>query len=471
MTFHKNNLKKDVYSKTFFSRKRKKIFHFFKLPKFRFLSVAKFWMYFILFSTLAMCLFWAVVYFKYIKPLPSIRDLENLDIAESSTIFDSEGNELYQVYKEKRTYVPLDNISQDMRHAIVSGEDKTFFENGGIDFRRMLWAFVYYIIGRTDKVEWTSTISQQLIRNTLIGSERKLERKVKEMYLSYKLNNWISKEKILELYLNKIFFGHNAYGIEQASQTFFGKSAKELWVLESSIISSLPKGPSYYSPYNHPDRLVWYPYVYDKDKIGQSEDEITNDKIIDKKDMAKHPKILQVFINDLKNLSGKRLTKSSILVCGLKREDLKPDVAVDNYGCAVQEYSKLLNLLNNFKISLDSQILEYQTGRKDFVLWRMLEDNYISFDQYKNALVWGIWYKFHDYVEKIKYPYFVFYVKDYIEKKYGTGLLEQAWLKIYTSINPKFQDKAEQLVLDYSTKYKTSINADNAALVSIDNKS
>jgi penicillin-binding protein 1A len=75
----------------------------------------------------------------------------------------------------------------------------------------------------------------------LIGSERKLERKVKEMYLSYKLNTGISKEKILELYLNKIFFGHNAYGIEEAAQTFFGKSSKEVGILESSILSSLPK--------------------------------------------------------------------------------------------------------------------------------------------------------------------------------------------------------------------------------------
>ena len=85
---------------------------------------------------------------------------------------------------------------------------------------------------------------------------------LKEIYLSYKLTNGVSKEKILELYLNKIAFWSNSYGIEQAAQTFFGVPASELWILESSLLASLPKWPTYYSPYSHYDRLVGYPYIY-----------------------------------------------------------------------------------------------------------------------------------------------------------------------------------------------------------------
>ena len=96
----------------------------------------------------------------------------------------------------------------------------------------------------------------------IITNERTAERKIKEMYLAYKLTNNLSKEKILELYLNKISFGSNAFGIEQAARTFFAKSSNDLSILESSMLASLPKGPSYYSPYNNFDRLVGYPYVY-----------------------------------------------------------------------------------------------------------------------------------------------------------------------------------------------------------------
>lgn len=469
MSFQRKSLKTEVYQRAFPRKRNAK--KFFKLPKIQFENAAKIWVYFILLSTFLTCAFGVLIYVKYIKPLPSIKELENINIAESSTIFDSEWNELYKVYKEKRTYVALSSISENMRHAIVAWEDKTFFQNGGIDFKRMAWAFVYYIIWKTDKVEGTSTISQQLIRNTLIGSERKLERKVKEMYLSYKLNTWISKEKILELYLNKIFFWHNSYWIEEASHTFFGKTAKEIWVLEASILASLPKGPTYYSPYNHPDRLLWYPYVYDPTKKpSTSEEEIPNDKIIDKKDMETYKDILWLFTSDIESLSWKRLSNNSILLCWVKKEHFKSNIWVDKDGCVVKEYSKLLNFLNEIRISSDNQALEYQTWRKDFILWRMLEDEYITFEDYKKSIVTSIGYKFNEYKENIKYPYFVFYVKDYIEKKYGSWLLEQAWLKIYTTINPKYQDKAEQLVLDYSTKYQKSINANNAALVSIDNK-
>lgn len=471
MNFHKKPLKTEIYSKAFpRRRKRKMIWNVFW--KFKKLNYAKIWVYAILWMSFIICVWGIIIYTKYIKPLPSIKELENLNIAEASTIYDQDWNELYKVFKEKRTYVELGEMSENMVHAIVAGEDKTFFQNNWVDVKRMIWAFVYYILWKTDKVEGTSTISQQLIRNTLIWNERRLERKVKEMYLSYKLNTWISKEKILELYLNKISFWHNAFWVEEASQTFFGKSTKDIDVFQAAVLAWLPKWPSYYSPYNHPDRIVWYPYIYEEKQLSDevTEDEVLNEKIITQKDIESHVQLVEALKSNLSSLTGKRLSSNSILICGLNKSHLKTDVAVDKDGCLVIEYSKLLNLLNTLKIDQETMSIEYQTGRKDFILQRMLEDDYITFDDYKNAVIEWIGYEFNPYIEKIDHPYFVMYVKDYIEKKYGTGMLEQAWLKIYTTLNPEFQNKAEELVLDYSTKYKTSIDADNAALISIDNR-
>ena len=128
-----------------------------------------------------------------------------------------------------------------MIDAIVSTEDKTFFENQGIDIRGLLRSGYNYVTGRSDRIQGTSTLSQQLIKNVFLSNERSVTRKIQEVYLSYLLNRNYSKEKILELYLNKIGFGSNAYGIEQASKTFFGKSASDLGVLGSAILAAIPK--------------------------------------------------------------------------------------------------------------------------------------------------------------------------------------------------------------------------------------
>jgi len=117
-----------------------------------------------------------------------------------------------------------------------------------------------------------------------------------------------------------------------------------------------------------------------------------------------------------------------MLICGLKKENLKSNISIDKDGCSVIDYSSLLTLLNAIKIpdsSDEDRILEYQTGRKDFILGRMLEDNYISFEEYKESLINSIGFEFQLYKEDIKYPYFVVYVREYLEEKYGRELLER----------------------------------------------
>lgn len=411
-----------------------------------------------------------ILYEKYIKELPSIQELENLDIAESSTIYDRDWNELYKIFKEKRTYISYEDISQNMINAIVSWEDKRFWENPWIDLIWLTRAVLYRIIWKSDRLEGTSTLTQQLIRNTIISQDRKIERKVKEMYLAYKLSKWLSKEKILELYLNKISFWSNAFWIEQAAKTFFNKNASSIDILESSILASIPKWPSYFSPYNYPDRLLWYLYSYDLNSDEKSEEEDIN-KIIWSKTKEENISEVNIFTDYINSLKAKRITSSKTLVCWIKKEFLKNDLKLDWDWCYIVDYSELLSFLNNIKIDLGNEkYLEYQTWRKDFILWRLLEDDKINFDEYKEALIWSIGFDFKAPVENIKYPHFVFFVKEYLEEKYWKDLVEAGWLKVYTTLDPKMQEKAQELVEKYSEINKDKFDANNAALISIDNK-
>ncbi len=404
-----------------------------------------------------------VVYIKYIVPLPDVKDLEKLNLAKSSIIYDRDWNELYKIYKENRTYVNYENISSNMINALVSWEDKTFFENAWVDFKRMTGAFVYYFLWKTDKVEWTSTISQQLIRNTLIWNERKIERKIKEMYLSFKLSTSLSKEKILELYLNKIDFWSNSYGIEQASLTFFGKQAKDLWVLESSILASLPKWPTYYSPYWHPDRLLWYLYTY------SSDDDKNQTKIINEKDKIANANEVAIFLKYIEWLKSKEVSDTTNVICWINKDFHKKWITIDKDWCSLIDYSRLLEFLNSIKIDNSWKIIEYQTWRKDFILQRMLEDWHINFIDYKSAITWSIGFKFQKNIEKIKAAHFIMYLREYLDKKYWKEFVDAWWLKIYTTIDSKLQAKAEELIAKYGEINEKKYNAKNDALISIDN--
>jgi penicillin-binding protein 2A len=171
-------------------------------------------------------LIWAI----FLRGLPSIDSLATGDyFRESTTIYDNSGGVIYSLFKDgKRTYVTSADISQSLKDAIISTEDRTFFENPGIDTMGLIRAAGKYIIGSNDTLKGTSTISQQLIKNTLLTNERSFKRKIQEMYLSYQLNNAYDKDKILEMYFNAFSFGYNANGVEEASRTYFGKSAKDV---------------------------------------------------------------------------------------------------------------------------------------------------------------------------------------------------------------------------------------------------
>jgi len=403
-----------------------------------------------------------LLYLKIDTNLPDIKKIDNIKIPEASIIYDKNWNELYKIYSEKRIYVPYDKISKNMINAIIAWEDKRFWQNPWYDIIGILRAIIKWV-QNGNRIEWTSWITQQLVKIIFLSNERTIDRKIKELLLSIKLTKNYSKKVILELYLNKVFFWWNSYWVEEASQTFFWKNALDLNVLESSILASLPKSPTNFSPYSHKEKLLWYLL------ISNSLNHKDNYKILSKQSVLSNKKIIQNFVDLINNITFKR-EGLFIEVCNLWQNNLTKKYYFNDNGCIKTTYSWLLTILSNLYYKNNENIIEYIPGRKDYVLIRMLEDKYIDFDTFKKSLIQSFWYEFNKYVDKIKYPYFVMYVKEYLVNKFWEDILKTWWLKIYTTIDPKLQDKAQQLIEKQVKINKQKYWASNAALISIDNK-
>ena len=137
--------------------------------------------------------------------------------------------------------------------AFVAGEDSSFFEHSGIDYTSILRAAWVNLRAGGEIKQGASTITQQMVKGLLLTPERKLKRKIREMILARRIEKRFSKQEILYLYLNQIYFGHGAYGIREAADTYFGKDTSDLSVSESALLAGLPKAPSRYSPFQNPD--------------------------------------------------------------------------------------------------------------------------------------------------------------------------------------------------------------------------
>jgi len=192
------------------------------------------------------------IFFVYVntRNLPDVKNLEHWKPSQVSKVFASDGSLLTEFFIQRRQYVSIDKIPDHVKNAFVAIEDRTFYENPGVDIWGILRAaFMNIMSGRI--VAGGSTISQQLIKNLFLTPERSFRRKVKEMILAIKLNRMYSKDKILEMYLNQIYLGHGAYGVESAAQVYFGKHVWELDVCEAAVLAGLPKAPSRYDPYKN----------------------------------------------------------------------------------------------------------------------------------------------------------------------------------------------------------------------------
>ena len=188
-----------------------------------------------------------------ISDLPKIRTLEEYTPAESSKVYSTDGKLLAEIYVERRTFIPHYQIPEHVKRACISIEDVRFYYHPGIDLIGIMRALWHDIRAR-DIVEGGSTITQQLARMLFLNPEKSLERKLKEAALSILIEKRYTKDEILGLYLNQAYFGARAYGIEAASQTYFGKSTKELTAGEAALLASLTKAPSLLSPFKNPEK-------------------------------------------------------------------------------------------------------------------------------------------------------------------------------------------------------------------------
>lgn len=187
------------------------------------------------------------------KELPDIKELKQYKPNLISRVYSEEGELIGEYYVERRIAVPLDKVPPIVIKAFLAAEDARFFEHHGMDIRGIIRATIKNILAGS-YVQGGSTITQQLARSLFLSQEKTIGRKFKELVLAYIIDNRFSKHEILQLYLNHIYLGNGAYGVEMASQDYFGKSVRQLNIAEAALIAGLPKAPSSYSPFNNPGR-------------------------------------------------------------------------------------------------------------------------------------------------------------------------------------------------------------------------
>ncbi len=301
--------------------------------------------------------------------IPDINEIHRLKIAQSTKIYDSTGEVLlYNVHgDETRTVVPIENISKYAQQAAVAIEDKDFYNHHGIKITSILKAAWDNFWGTGRFKRGGSTITQQVIKNTLLTREKTYTRKIKEAILAYKLEKLWTKDQILELYLNEAPYGGTIYGIEEAALYYFNKHASELDIAESAYLAAMPQAPTTYSPY------------------------------------GKHRKTLD--------------------------------------------------------------------ARKDTVLRLMLNQGYITPDQYKEAREEEVEFVFKTKTSGLKAPHFVMYVIKQLEEMYGKEALKTDGLKVITSLNYDLQEKMQEIVKENALVAEKDYGAENAAAVAIESKS
>ncbi len=182
---------------------------------------------------------------------PSLASIQDYRPSISSKIYDRYNRMIGEIYLEKRTLVPFRQIPPDVVHAFVAAEDANFFQHRGVDLAAIARAAVKDLLGGSF-AQGGSTITQQTVKNLFLTHEKSIRRKLKEMILAYRMERQMTKDEILYLYLNQIYLGEGAYGVEAASHTYFGKSVSRLNLAEAALLAGLPKAPNHYSPRNHP---------------------------------------------------------------------------------------------------------------------------------------------------------------------------------------------------------------------------
>jgi penicillin-binding protein 1C len=307
-----------------------------------------------------------VVLWLFSLKIPDFHSFENRRVENSTKIYDRTGKiVLYDIHRDsKRTDILSENMGVNIKNATVAIEDSEFYNHGGVRITSTFRAFLSKMFG-FGIGGGGSTITQQLVKNTLLTTEKSYTRKIKEWVLAIKIDNSIPKEKILEYYLNEAPYGGTIYGIAEASRTYFNKEARDLTLAEAAYLASIPQSPTVLSPY------------------GKNKDKLET--------------------------------------------------------------------------------------RKNLVLSRMLELNFISKDDYNKAKE-ELAVFVPQVTTGIKAPHFVFFIKDYIEQKYGNEIVAKGGLKVTTTLDYDLQAKGEQIVKEGALQNEKNWEGKNAGLVAIDPK-
>src|SRR3990167_8464379 len=313
------------------------------------------------FLVLGSAIVWAVL-----TPLPTIDNFESRKIAESTKIFDRTGNiVLFDVFGQiRRTSVLLEEVSLYLQNATVAIEDAEFYQHHGFRPKAFLRAVLVNlhlmpgIIGQGG-----STITQQVVKNALLTQKKTIARKLEEIILALRLERVYSKEQILQTYLNETSYGGTVYGVQEASQYFFGVDAKDLDLAQAAYLAALPQAPTRYSPYGNHHHLL--------------------------------------------------------------------------------------------------------DARQKLVLRRMLGENFITQEEYDQAAEEVVTFR-SAATAGIKAPHFVFFIREYLEEKYGADTVAQGGLRVVTTLDWELQEKAEEVVTKYAPGMEKNFNATNEGIVAIE---
>jgi 1A family penicillin-binding protein len=295
--------------------------------------------------------------YAFVKQLPSPKNIGKLNYPVTTQILDKNGKSLYEIYSEQnRTPVKLTTLPKYISQATIATEDKEFYSHHGISIvGGMLRAVKDTYI--SNELQGGSTITQQLVKSALLSPDRTIERKVKEIILAVWTENLYSKDQILEMYLNQVPYGGSAYGIEEASKTYFGKSASKLTIGEAAMLAGMTRAPSLYSPYVNPER-------------------------------------------------------------------------------AKQRRNEVLN--------------------------RMLQEKYITQEQYKLETAKTL--VVNPPKVNIQAPHFVFYTKQKLEEQYGPSVVEEGGLRVTTTLDLDVQKEAEKILQEEIAKV-ANLNVTNGAIL------
>ncbi len=194
-------------------------------------------------------------YNKAAADLPDHTKLNGMKLPGASVVLDRKGERFAEVFEEnqRRVWVALPDLPERVQKAFIAAEDRRFYQHKGIDERGLIRAFIGNLAS-SGRPQGGSTITQQIVKNLLVGEDLTYERKIREMIVASRVEHTLTKAEILELYLNSVYLGRGSWGIEMAARSYFGKPSKELTLQEAALLAGLTKGPNYFNPDRHPGR-------------------------------------------------------------------------------------------------------------------------------------------------------------------------------------------------------------------------